>query len=101
VENSPLSLGVRTLLGDQLSPGGPCLQRAVEQPQLLGADVDWKDKPCPYVCLLQKVYLNIWIKGVCPSGSKACAFQTQDPDQRHAVFLSQDLGHRCSPISGL
>jgi hypothetical protein len=32
VEISPLNLGVRTLLGEQLSPGETCVQRAVEQP---------------------------------------------------------------------
>jgi hypothetical protein len=31
-EISPLNPGVRVLLGDQLSPGGTCVQQAVEQP---------------------------------------------------------------------
>jgi hypothetical protein len=42
LEISPLSLGVRTLLGDQLSSGCTCAQRAVEQPHLLGAEAQWK-----------------------------------------------------------
>jgi hypothetical protein len=40
---SPLNPGMRTLLGEQLSPGRTCVQQAVEQPQLLGADGDQKD----------------------------------------------------------
>ena len=35
---SPLSPRVKTLPGDQLSPGGTCVQRAVEQPQLMDVD---------------------------------------------------------------
>jgi hypothetical protein len=37
---SPLNLEVRVFLKDQLSLGGTCIQRAVEKPQLLGADGD-------------------------------------------------------------
>ena len=39
---SPLSPGVRALLGDQLSSGRTCVKKAVDQPQLLGADGDQK-----------------------------------------------------------
>ena len=46
VEISPLNLGVRTLLGEQLSPGETCVQRAVEQPQVLSADGDQKAVFC-------------------------------------------------------
>ena len=35
---SPLSLRVKTLLGEQVSPGRTHAQRAVDQPQLTGAD---------------------------------------------------------------
>ena len=35
---SPLSPGVKALLGERVSPGGTCAQRAVEQTQLVGAD---------------------------------------------------------------
>jgi hypothetical protein len=35
---SPLSPRVKTLLGEQVSPGRTHAQRAVDQPQLTGAD---------------------------------------------------------------
>jgi hypothetical protein len=35
---SPTSPGVKTLLGEQVSPVGTCAQQAVDQPQLRGAD---------------------------------------------------------------
>jgi hypothetical protein len=35
---SPLSLGVKTLQGEQVSPGGTRAQTVVNQPQLRGAD---------------------------------------------------------------
>ena len=40
MESSPLLLGVRALLGGQLSTVRTHAQNAVEQPQLLGADDD-------------------------------------------------------------
>lgn len=40
---SPLSLGVKALLGDQLSPGGTFAQWVMEQFQVLGADGGLKD----------------------------------------------------------
>ena len=43
---------VSALLGDQLSLGKTSAQRAVEQPQLLGADGDRKDSdPAPLLLL--------------------------------------------------
>jgi hypothetical protein len=42
---------VSALLGDQLSFCGTYVQRAVEQPSLLGTDGDWKD-PVPAAPLL-------------------------------------------------
>ena len=38
----PLSPWVRALLGYHPSSGGTCLERAIEQPQLMGLDGDWK-----------------------------------------------------------
>jgi hypothetical protein len=34
---TPLSQGVKTLVGEQVSPGGNCAQQAVEQIQIMGA----------------------------------------------------------------
>ena len=53
---SPLSPGVRALPGDKLSPGRKCAQRAVEEPQLLGADVGQKDPVPAALPLLWSVY---------------------------------------------
>jgi hypothetical protein len=42
---------VSALLGDHLSPGGTCVQRALDQPKLWVQIVDWKD-PVPAVPLI-------------------------------------------------
>ena len=50
------------LLGYQLSSGGTYVQRAVEQPQLLGTDVDRKD-PIPAVLLFlcPVCFWHVWL----------------------------------------
>ena len=86
---SPLSPEVRALLGDQLSPGGTCVQRAVEQPQLSGADGDWKD-PVPSVPLL-----------LCPVHSWLVLLQTVIVEKVNISSLGQGvrvlLGDQLSP----
>ena len=54
---SPLSPGVRALLGDQLSLGMICLQKPVEQPYLSGADGDWKDPVPLFICF----FFFLWL----------------------------------------
>ena len=69
VSVSPLSPGVKTLLREQVSPGGPHAEQAVKQPQLEGADGGPPNmlfiSSCPMLLLSEGMWVTYHNRGTC------------------------------------